>query len=225
LKSLYAQVKRFVLTVILLPVSAQVMGGPRVSVENQTIVESRVVIAKVVSEDPGWLVIHTEADGKPGKVIGYIPIKAGRNINLSLPVDATKATDSLFAMLHTDAGIAGLHEFPGPDAPFQFDGSTVMSLFQVGEIQAARIDMKARKFQFTPEVVRIKAGTPVELHIVSEDVTHGIWFRGLGINERLEKGKKRVIRFTPTKTRQYIFSCSVVCGSGHMKMQGKLIVE
>ncbi len=98
-------------------------------------------------------------------------------------------------------------------------------VIQVADTQAVRIDMTARRFQFTPNAVRVKAGTPVELHVLSEDGIHGFAIRDLGINERLEPGKEAVIRFTPEKAGTYAFACSVFCGSGHRDMGGELIVE
>jgi heme/copper-type cytochrome/quinol oxidase subunit 2 len=212
------------LTVSLLPVLAQGMNAPSVKVNSQAIVDSKVVIETVVSDGNGWLVVHAQADGKPGPVIGYAPVKDGRNANVFVSVDSSRATGSLFAMLHTDAGSTGVYEFPGPDAPVKVDGNIVMSSFQVGESQAVRIDMKAMKFRFTPDTIRVKAGTPVELHIVSQDTTHGIRIEGLQINEKLKVGEETVVRFTPTETGRYDFACSVFCGSGHRSMRGELIV-
>ncbi|UCF98119.1 MAG: cupredoxin domain-containing protein [Spirochaetaceae bacterium] len=128
-------------------------------------------------------------------------------------------------MLHKDAGTVRVYEFPGPDVPIRIGENIVMSSFQVSEPQTVRIQVKARKFEFIPDVIQVKAGTPVEPSIVSEDTAHGIACRGLGINERLEKGKETVIRFTPTNAGRYVFSCSVYCGSDHRSMGGELIVN
>lgn len=213
------------LTAALLPVAAQEAGAPSVSVDSQAVVDGRVVIAKVVSAGAGWLVIHIQADGKPGPVIGFSPVRDGVNLNVAVDVDTAKVTESLFAMLHLDAGSLGVYEFPGPDAPVKASGGIVMKAFQVGESEVVRIDIKARKFEFAPNVIRVKAGTPVELHIVSEDGTHGIGIPGLKLNSRLESGKEAVLRFTPMEAGRYPFSCIVFCGSGHGKMRGELIVK
>jgi cytochrome c oxidase subunit 2 len=93
------------------------------------------------------------------------------------------------------------------------------------QAQTVRIDMKASRYQFTPSTIRVKAGTPVELHVVSTDVVHGFAIQALKINERLNPGKEVVIRFTPTKAGRYPFICSVFCGPQHSDMKGELVVE
>ncbi len=229
------------LAAALSPAFAYDSSGPAVIVFDQAIDGSRVVIAQVVSNGPGWLAVHTLVDGQPGPVIGYSPVRDGINENVAVSIDAAKATAGLIAMLHTDAGKAGVYEFPGADVPVKANGMIVMTAFQAGKAQAAltggarmlqvadtqavRIDLAARRFEFTPGVVRVKAGTPVELHIVSEDGTHGFAIQALGINEKLEKGREVVVRFTPAKAGTYAFFCSMFCGPGHRDMHGELIVE
>jgi cytochrome c oxidase subunit 2 len=123
----------------------------------------------------------------------------------------------------------GMYEFPGPDAPVMAGGVMVNVPFAVSqtvsEAQTVRIDMKASKFAFSPGTIRVKAGTPVELHIVSTDVVHGFAIPALKINERLDPGKEVVVNFTPDQAGKYPFRCSVFCGSGHADMHGELIVE
>jgi heme/copper-type cytochrome/quinol oxidase subunit 2 len=219
----------FLMTAALLPLAAQDSGAPIVEVDNQGVVDARVVISKVVSSGPGWLVVHVQADGKPGPVIGYSAVRSGANLNVVVPVDAKRVTDKLYAMLHTDAGTVGMYEFPGPDAPVTAGGVMVNVPFAVSQAvsqpQAVRIDVKASKFAFSPGTIRVKAGTPVQLHIVSTDVLHGFAIPALDIKERLDPGKEVVVSFTPEKSGKYPFRCSVFCGAGHADMHGELIVE
>jgi heme/copper-type cytochrome/quinol oxidase subunit 2 len=179
----------------------------------------------VVSRGPGWLVIHLNADGKPGAVIGYAAVKDGTNREVVIAVDGKRATGGLFAMLHTDAGTVGTYEFPGPDVPVMAAGVMVNVPFAVSQAAIQRIDLKASKFVFTPSRLRVKAGVPVELHLLSTEGTHGIAIPGLKIDERLERGQEVVVSFTPTQSGSYPFRCSVMCGQGHLDMHGDLIVE
>jgi cytochrome c oxidase subunit 2 len=87
-----------------------------------------------------------------------------------------------------------------------------------------RVDMKASKYEFSPATVRVRAGTPVELHVTATDGAHGIAIPGLRVSERLPRGREVVITFTAAAGR-YPFRCSVFCGSGHGDMHGELIVE
>ncbi len=94
----------------------------------------------------------------------------------------------------------------------------------IAQASVQRVDIKASKFQFTPSTIRLKAGEPVELHLLSTDVLHGFDVPALKINERLNPGKEVVVSFTP-KAGTYPFRCSVLCGVGHGEMKGELIVE
>lgn len=103
---------------------------PSVVVQDQSIDDSRVIILKVVSPGPGWLVVHADAGGKPGPVLGYAAVREGENLNVVVAIDAKKATPSLFAMLHSDAGMVGTYEFPGPDVPTMSMGAMVSPAFK-----------------------------------------------------------------------------------------------
>src|SRR3989344_996016 len=87
------------------------------------------------------------------------------------------------------------------------------------------INMKARKFEFEPSIIKVKQGDKVKLIITSEDVAHGFAISDYNINKKLESGKTETIEFTADKKGEFTFFCSVLCGSGHSDMQGKLIVE
>lgn len=104
---------------------------PSVTVADQADNNDTVTIAKVVSNGPGWLVIHKEAAGAPGPVIGYAPVKNGENDNLVVKIDSYSGTPTLYAMLHVDAGKVGVYEFPGPDVPVMVKGAMVSPPFKV----------------------------------------------------------------------------------------------
>jgi hypothetical protein len=106
--------------------SFQVTGlDPRVNVMDQRIKDGTVTIDEVLSNGPGWLVIHSDAKGGPGSVIGHAAAPDGLSRNVVVKIDAKKATPTLFAMLHTDAGRVGTYEFPGPDLPVTVDDKMV----------------------------------------------------------------------------------------------------
>jgi plastocyanin len=118
------------------PASAAIT--PSVTVSDQEIVNGGVTIARVVSAGPGWLVIHAQKDGAPGLVLGYIAVKEGDNADVVVQIDATRATATLYAMLHSDAGTIGTYEFPGSDGSVSVDGQVVTPAFAVtGGLAAA----------------------------------------------------------------------------------------
>ena len=120
---------------------------PSVSATDQEIVGSTVTISEVVSNGPGWLVVHAQADGKPGPILGYSPVSDGDNQNVVVDLNLENATGTMYAMLHTDAGEVGTFEFPnGDDGPVSVDGSVVTPAFAVSglpmPVPAAAVNLR-----------------------------------------------------------------------------------
>ena len=104
------------------------------------------------------------------------------------------------------------------------------------------VEMTAKKYAYSPEEIRVKKGTRVQLKIRATDRTHGFKIQlypegtpekgepGLRIadnqiNFKLEENQERTIEFVAERPGTYIFRCSVFCGMGHRGMNGKVIVE
>lgn len=107
-------------------------------------------------------------------------------------------------------------------------GSTLLAVF-VGVLTAAilstwivraqstprRVEVTAKRFAYEPGEITLKKGQPVVLVIKSADVNHGLRFRELNLNARIDKGASAELSFTPDKTGDFIGHCSVFCGTGH----------
>ncbi|MGD8805910.1 MAG: hypothetical protein PVH65_08660 [Chloroflexota bacterium] len=108
------------------------MVGNAVAVADQPLGEGdTVTVASVTSDTAGWLVIHAQADGKPGPILGQSQVVAGENSDVVVEIDPAGATEILYAMLHVDAGVEGEFEFPGgADGPAtDADGNVVTPSF------------------------------------------------------------------------------------------------
>ena len=81
-----------------------------------------------------------------------------------------------------------------------------------------RIEITAKQFTFEPAEITVKKGEPVVLVIKSADVAHGLRFRDLNLNVKIDKGATAELPFTPDKTGDFVGHCSVFCGSGHGEM-------
>jgi len=77
------------------------------------------------------------------------------------------------------------------------------------------IEVTAKQFEFEPAEITVKKGQPVVLVIKSADVAHGLRFRELNLNVKIDKGGTAELPFTPDKTGDFVGHCSVFCGSGH----------
>jgi len=115
---------------------------PRVSVDDQLIVDNTITVSEVVALQDGWAVVHTvQADGKPivNQVVGSIEVKAGINTDVKIQLtESFQPNDELLVMLHIDEGTKGTLEFPsGPDAAVAVDDKIVTDTFIVLEAEEA----------------------------------------------------------------------------------------
>ena len=91
--------------------------------------------------------------------------------------------------------------------------------------QVHEIQMTAKKYEFSPNPIRVKKGERVRLVITATDRDHGIKIEEFGVEQRLKKGVPTTVEFTADKAGTFTFKCSVHCGIGHGHMKGTLIVE
>jgi len=103
------------------------------------------------------------------------------------------------------------------------------------------IEVTAKKYQFTPSPIRVKAGARVQLKITATDHVHGVklseFADGADKNKpglvfsspqeclRVEKGQTQTLEFTAQVPGTYSIRCCVHCGWDHRSMKGQLIVE
>lgn len=80
------------------------------------------------------------------------------------------------------------------------------------------IDVIAKRFAYDPSTITLKKGEPVVIDFKSVDVAHGIHFKELNLETKIDKGGTGVLAFTPTQTGDFVGHCSVFCGSGHGSM-------
>ena len=107
-------------------------------------------------------------------------------------------------------------------------GALSLSALSVSQAQAQaapqRIAVTAKRFSFDPGEITLKKGQPVVLVLTSADVAHGLRFRDLNVNVKVNAGGTAEVQFTPDKTGDFVGQCSVFCGSGHGSMSLKLHV-
>ncbi|HET7451674.1 MAG TPA: cupredoxin domain-containing protein, partial [Thermoanaerobaculia bacterium] len=59
------------------------------------------------------------------------------------------------------------------------------------------VEITAKRFAFTPAEIHLKKGEPVTLRVTSQDVTHGLMLRDLGIDADIAPGKTTELAVTP----------------------------
>jgi cytochrome c oxidase subunit II len=104
------------------------------------------------------------------------------------------------------------------------------------------IELVAKKYDYSPAPVHVKAGSMVRLKITAVDHDHG--FRigvgpdGAKANDKdglifaspqdcwqLKKGETTTIEFLAKTSGTYTFRCCHTCGLGHRGMKGQIVVD
>src|ERR1700688_2430204 len=89
----------------------------------------------------------------------------------------------------------------------------------------SEIKVTARKYDFSPNVIKAKRGDHIRMIITALDRDHGFKVEAFHIDQKLPKGEAVTVDFTADRVGTFPFQCSVFCGWGTKKMKGQLIVE
>jgi len=189
---------------------------------NQEIIDNKVLVSGVVSDAPGWIVIHADNGGKPGQILGYSPVSKGSNNNIVVNIDSSAATQRLFAMLHVDEGIIGSFEFPGVDAPERHEDDTIVLVsfnveIETGQTEEIPAEPLISIMEFTieaddsglyPPAIEVNKGDTVK--ITFEVRSQGTYFGGLdfrsdawGDTGKVSKGESTTVEFIAEETFQF----------------------
>ncbi len=89
--------------------------------------------------------------------------------------------------------------------------------------------MTAIRSHFTPDIIRVKEGDTVKLHIdnveQAYDATHGFAINSYNINLSLEPGEHSDVTFVADKAGVFPMYCTEFCSALHLEMAGYLLVE
>src|SRR5947209_204701 len=101
--------------------------------------------------------------------------------------------------------------------------TAALTVFFMGSAMAGgtgrrTIEIHAHRYAFTPSEVTVKKGETVTLKLISDDVSHSLVIKPLGINQTIAKGKPAEVTITPSQAGDFHGQCGHFCGSGHGKM-------
>ena len=89
--------------------------------------------------------------------------------------------------------------------------------------------MSAQRSHFTPDIIRVKEGDRVILHVTNieqtKDATHGFAIGNYNIQASLEPGETSTFDFIADKPGAWNFYCTEFCSALHLEMAGWLLVE
>jgi cytochrome c oxidase subunit 2 len=86
------------------------------------------------------------------------------------------------------------------------------------------IRIVAKKFDYTPNEIRLKKGVPVVLELTTADVAMGFSVPDFKTRADILPGRVTRVRLVPDKTGTFAFFCDIFCGSGHEEMTGTIVV-
>ena len=117
------------------PVLADGHTKAKVMASDQSVENGVVSAEEVHAPENGWLVVHrTDAEKKPGPVVGHAPLRAGKNTDVAaLLTEEVAAGDMLMLMVHSEAGgtKTGIFEYTlgaKEDGPIKPDGKLVTAI-------------------------------------------------------------------------------------------------
>ena len=87
------------------------------------------------------------------------------------------------------------------------------------------IKVVAKRFDYTPNVIKLKKGVPVILELTTRDVIMGFSVPDFATRADIVPGKVVRVRLVPDKAGTFTFLCDIFCGKGHEEMNGTLIVS
>lgn len=87
------------------------------------------------------------------------------------------------------------------------------------------IEVTAKRFEYSPSEIHIKANEPTLLKFKTLDRRHGFLVPDLKLEAEIKPGEITELKVNTTKKGRYPFHCNIFCGSGHEGMTGVLIVE
>ena len=87
------------------------------------------------------------------------------------------------------------------------------------------VEIHAKRFEFTPNLISLKKDQPVTIRLVSTDRAHGLLIEALKIDLDAEDGKPAEVTVTPREIGRFPAICDHYCGAGHGNMKMTVVVE
>lgn len=109
--------------------------APAIAAADQSVENGVVSATSIKAAENGWLVVHrTDADMKPGPVVGHAPIRVGETTDVAaILTEQVQPGEMLMLMVHSEAGgnQTGIFEYTlgaKEDGPVKPDGQLVMAV-------------------------------------------------------------------------------------------------
>src|SRR5437868_822475 len=91
--------------------------------------------------------------------------------------------------------------------------------------ESRQVAVTMKKYTIEPAEIHLKQGETVQFRVSTLDVQHGFDVPELGIKQSVQPGRPAEFAFIADRKGEFEIKCGILCGSGHDRMRGKLIVE
>ena len=113
--------------------------------------------------------------------------------------------------------------YPGADG--QFGETSVDLVTSDNPLGLNRSSPAGRDDLVVPGELHLPVGRPVVAELSSKDVIHSFGVPAMRVKQDVIPGLVSPVWFTPTATGRFDMVCSQLCGLGHYRMRGILVVE
>jgi cytochrome c oxidase subunit 2 len=114
-------------------------------------------------------------------------------------------------------------QYPGTDNLFgardakQIDSSNTLGI--------DRNDPNGKDDIVTINELHVPLGKPTLLHMTSKDVIHSFFVPEFRVKQDVVPGMENLLWFEPTRTGTFEIGCAQLCGLGHYRMIGTVVVD
>ncbi|MCR4279941.1 MAG: plastocyanin/azurin family copper-binding protein [Candidatus Komeilibacteria bacterium] len=200
---------------------------------DQTVNNDNIVtVARVIAYEDGWAVVHASNNGQVGRILGFAPIMAGTNEDVSVSINTAEAGEELVVMLHVDAGVKGTFEPDTDDIPVAVNNATVMTVIklQLEEDSMSGTEIKefslvATSFKYDQQQITVNKGDRVRINLRVDQGFHDWTVEGFdAATGQVGVGETTSVEFVADEAGSFTYYCSV---GNHraLGMVGTLIVN
>ncbi len=136
-------------------------------------------------------------------------------------------------IIRTDRLTSAIETYEPGTEPLTMTASSVATKAGQGRVErdatGVHVYMTAMRSNFAPDMVRVKQGEKVSIHVTNiettPDATHGFAIPAYNLQVSLDPGEVITVDFVADKPGSFAFYCTEFCSALHLEMQGWLLVE
>lgn len=71
-----------------------------IDVQDQAVLDGKLFVKQADAPSNGWLVVRENIGGRPGAVLGYVPLRSGTNKDVAVPLSALPSSGTAIVSVH-----------------------------------------------------------------------------------------------------------------------------